>query len=113
MAACPYIYYRLYLLTEDAHYLHFARFLHKNTKQCADYDGSFGYKYAGLCHESSGLSDQTFSGVYHWLPWCTYVLVDPISRMVDTFGVYEIDDAEKLDPAAVRRANDIYANYAE
>lgn len=112
MAACPYIYYRLYLYTEDPHYLHFARFLHKNSKQCTDYDGSFGYAYPGLCHESSGLFDQTFTGVYHWLPWCTYVQVDPISRMLDTFGVYEIDDAEKLDRDWLRQANDIYTHYA-
>lgn len=111
MAACPYIYYRLYLLTEDPHYLHFARFLHKNSKQCTDYDGSFGYAHAGLCHESSALYDQTFTGVYHWLPWCTYVQVDPISRMVDTFGVYEIDDAEKLDREWLKNANSIYTHY--
>ncbi len=108
MAACPYLYYRLYLLTDDKHYLEFARFLNKNTKQCTDWDGSFGYAYAGLCHESGGLSDQSFGGVYHWLPWCTYVQVDPISRLYDSFGAYEIEDIEKL-PLEERKArNDIY-----
>lgn len=113
MAACPYIYYRLYLLTDDEHYLHFARFLHKNSKQCTDYDGSYGYKYAGLCHESGGFSDQTYGGMYHWLPWCTYVQVDPISRLYDSFGVYEIDDAQKLDKTELKKRNDIYSEYAK
>lgn len=113
MAACPYIYYRLYLLTDDEHYLEFARFLHKNSKQCTDWDGSYGYAIPGLCHESAMLYEQTYQSVYHWLPWCTYVQVDPISRMVDTFGVYEIDEAQKKDKAELKLANDIYASYAE
>jgi len=37
--------------------------------------------------------------------------VDPISRMVDTFGVYEIDDAEKLDREWLKNANSIYTHY--
>lgn len=111
MASCPYLYYRIYLLTEDEHYLDFARFIHHNTKQCTDYDGSSGYAYPGLCHESGGLYQQVYSGAYHWLPWCTYVQVDPISRLYDTFGAYEIEDAEKL-PLEERRArNNIYASY--
>ena len=108
MAACPYLYYRIYLLTQDPHYLHFARFLHKNSKQCTDYDGSYGYAYPGLCHESGNFFEQVYQGVYHWLPWCTYVQVDPISRLYDTFGVYEIDDAELLPWEERVRRNDLY-----
>ncbi len=111
MASCPYLYYRLYLLTDDAHYLHFARFIHHNSKQSTDYDGSCGYAFPGMSHESGSLYMQEYQGQYHWLPWCTYVQVDPISRIYDTFGTYEIDDAEKL-PLEERRArNDIYASY--
>ncbi len=113
MAACPYVFYRLYLHTRDEHYLHFARFIHKNAKQSTDYDGSFGYKYAGLCYESGPLYTQVYDALHHWLPWCTYVQVDPISRFVDTFGVYEIDDAQKLDPEFLKKANDIYAVYGK
>lgn len=111
MASCPYLYYRLYLLTDDRHYLHFARFIHHNSKQCTDYDGSCGYAFPGMSHESGSLYTQEYQGQYHWLPWCTYVQVDPISRLYDTFGVYEIEDAEAL-PLEERRArNDIYASY--
>ena len=64
-----------------------------------------------MSHESGSLYMQEYQGQYHWLPWCTYVQVDPISRIYDTFGTYEIDDAEKL-PLEERRArNDIYASY--
>ena len=108
MAACPYLYYRIYLLTQDPHYLHFARFRHKNSKQCTDYDGSYGYAYPGLCHESGSFFEQVYQGVYHWLPWCTYVQVDPISRLYDTFDVYEIDDAERLPWEERVRRNDLY-----
>lgn len=108
MASCPYLYYRIYLLTGDTHYLEFARFIHHNTKQCTDYDGTFGYAYPGLCHESGSLYQQIYQGAYHWLPWCTYVQVDPISRLYDTFGAYEIEDAEKLPLEERRTRNDIY-----
>lgn len=110
MAACPYLYYRLYLLTEDKHYLDFARFLHKNSKQCTDYDGSYGYAYPGLCHESGSFYEQIYRGAYHWLPWCAYVQVDPISRLYDTFGAYEIEQAEELPLKVRKKRNDIYRN---
>ena len=112
MASCPYLYYRLYVMTKDPHYLAFARFIHKNSKQCTDYDGSFGYKYPGLCHESGGFSEQKYTGAYHWLPWCAYVQVDPISRLKDTFGAYEIDEAEKLPWEERVERNDIYRDFA-
>lgn len=113
MASCPYLYYRLYLLTEDAHYLHFARFIHHNSKQCTDYDGSCGYAYPGMSHESGSLYTQEYQGQYHWLPWCTYVQVDPISRLYDTFGAYEIEDAEKLPLEERRERNQIYRSYGK
>lgn len=111
MAACSYSYYRLHLITGDEHYLDFAEFLHRNTRQSTDVDGSIGYAMPGLGHESGDFATQTLRSHHHWLPWCTFVEVDPASRLRDTFGVYEIADAQRL-PAAERAArNRVYDRY--
>lgn len=108
MAACSYTYYRLYLLTGDVHYRDFAEFIHKNTRQSNDVDGSIGYRYPGLGHESGNFALQVLDSHYHWLPWCTFVEIDPVSRLYDTFGVYEIADAERLGMEERQRRNRIY-----
>lgn len=113
MAACSYIYYRLYIITGDEHYLDFAKFIHDNTRQANDVDGSFGYALPGLSHEGGRFADQVFSSHYHWLPWVTYIEVDQYSRMYDTFGAYDIDGAQKLSPEERAARNRIYDNYAK
>lgn len=113
MAACSYTYYRLYLITCDEHYLDFAEFIHKNTRQSNDVDGSIGYIMPGLGHESANFTSQTLRSQYHWLPWCTYVEVDPSSRLYDTFGVYEIADAQKLSTGERLKRNRIYDSFAQ
>jgi hypothetical protein len=35
---------------------------------------------------------------YHWLPWCTFVQAEPLLRLHDAFGVFEIADAAELGP---------------
>lgn len=112
MAACAYIYYRLYVITRDEHYRDYAEFIHNNTRQANDVDGSFGYALPGMSHEGGRFGDQTFSSHYHWLPWVTYVEVDPASRLYDTFGAYDIAGADKLSPEERARRNRIYDNYA-
>ncbi len=111
MACGGYVYYRLYLYTGDPHYLDYARFIYINSKQANDIDGSMGAAIPGLVHESGFFCEQIYRGNYHWLPWCTFVEVDPVSRMVDTFGVYEIDDAEKLSLDERVRKNNIYKDW--
>ena len=111
MAACSYVYYRLYLLTGDYHYCDFAEFLNKNCKQANDVDGATGYKYIGMINEGGSFSDQRYLGNYHWLPWCNYVEVDPASRFEDTFGLHEIADIEKLPLEERKRMNRIYDTY--
>ncbi|MDR6881921.1 hypothetical protein [Bacillus sp. 3255] len=111
MAACSYTYYRLYVITGDEHYLDFAEFIHKNTRQSSDVDGSAGYVMPGLGHESGNFTTQTLQSHYHWLPWCTYVEVDPSSRLYDTFGGYEIADAQKLSTEERVKKNRIYDTY--
>ncbi|MBO1005793.1 hypothetical protein [Pseudogracilibacillus auburnensis] len=108
MAACSYSYYRLYLITGDEHYLDFAEFINKNTRQSNDVDGSIGYIMPGLGHEAGNFTTQVLQSHYHWLPWCTYVEVEPLSRLYDTFGVYEIADAQKLSREERVKRNRIY-----
>lgn len=95
MAACAYVYYRLYLLTDDPHYLEFSRFIYRNTRQANDIDGSCGYCMPGLGHESGGIYTQKMRSQYHWLPWCTFVEAEPSMRFHSTFGYYEIEEIEK------------------
>ena len=112
MAACAYVYYRLYVITNDEHYRDYAEFIHNNTRQANDVDGSFGYALPGLSHEGGRFGDQTFMSHYHWLPWVTYVEVDPLSRLFDTFGAYDIAGADKLDPSERAARNRIYDSFA-
>ncbi len=113
MAACAYIYYRLYVITGDDHYRDYAEFIHNNTRQANDVDGSFGYAYPGMSHEGGRFGEQVFSSHYHWLPWVTYVEIDPTSRLVDTFGAYDIAGAEKLSPEERAKRNRIYDTFAK
>jgi len=106
IAACSFVFYRLYLFTDDAEYLELAKFLSKNPQQCNDVDGSIGYSIPGLNHEACMFSDQVLGGQYHWLPWCTYVEVDPASRLFDAFGSYEIDEVEKLELEERKKRNE-------
>lgn len=110
MAACAYAYYRLYLLTDDRHYLEFARFIYKNTRQANDIDGTIGYCMPGLGHESGSIYTQKMQSQYHWLPWCTFVEAEPSMRFYCTFGSYEIEEIEKLSIEERKRRNRIYRN---
>jgi hypothetical protein len=112
MAACSYTYYRLYLITGDEHYLDFAEFIHKNTRQSNDVDGSIGYIMPGLGHEGANFTSQTLQSQYHWLPWCTFVEVEPSARLYDTFGSYEIADAQRLSPEERIKRNRIYDTFS-
>lgn len=111
MACGGYVFYRLYLLTGDTHYRDYAEFIYINSKQANDIDGSYGAAIPGLVHESGFFCEQLYQGNYHWLPWCTFVEVDPVSRMVDTFGTYEIAEAEKLPEEERKRRNRIFENW--
>ena len=111
MAACSYTYFRLYLLTKDPHYLDFAEFVDRNTRQSNDVDGTCGYAMPGLGHEFGGFALQMLESAYHWLPWCTFVETEPAARLYDTFGVYEVSKAKELDMAQLEEMNDIYKDY--
>jgi hypothetical protein len=64
----------------------------------------------GLGHESGNFTNQILESHYHWLPWCTFVQVEPIARLYDTFGVFEVEDAQKLPLDERVTRNRIYDN---
>ena len=112
MAACAYIYYRLYVITDDDHYRDYAEFIHNNSRNGNDVYGDFGYAIRGLSWEGGGFSDQVLGTLHHWLPWVTYVELDPTSRLMNTFGAYDIAGCEKLSTEEKKARNRIYDHYA-
>jgi hypothetical protein len=108
MAACPLAYYRLYLYTGDAHFLAFAKFIMNNTKQTTNWKGNLDYKYLGLVEEGGELALFVYRGANGWLPWCTFVQIDPIAKFEDIFGSADIDEIEKMNLEDRRRRNSKY-----
>lgn len=98
MAAAPFLFYRLFLLTGETHFRDVARMLLHDTKQMLDWDGSLGYKYPGLQTEALSLPPLRGHGVTHWLPWLTVAQLEPLVRLRDVFGSWDIDEIERRPP---------------
>jgi len=101
MAAAPFFFYRLSLLTGDAHFRDMARLLLHDTKQFLDWDGTLGYAAPGLQTEALSLPPLRGHGTTHWLPWLIVAQLTPLVRLRDAFGSFDIDEIERL-PAAER-----------
>ncbi len=89
LAGAPFFYYRIYLGTGDEHYADIARQLLYDTKQSIDINGSLGYGHTGLCTEALSLSVSRRGrghGVNTWLPWLTYIMIEPIVRLEEAYG---------------------------
>lgn len=109
MAGAPFMFYRLYLLTGDRHFLDVSRMLLHDTKQMLDWDGTLGYKYPGLLSEALTLPPLRGHGVEHWLPWLTVAVLDPLTHLQDVFGSMDIDQIEKLPNAERLKRNAAFA----
>jgi hypothetical protein len=105
MAAAPFLFYRLWLLTNDAHVRDVARMLLFNTKQMVDWDNSLGYKFPALQVEALSMPPLRGHGVQGWLPWLTVAQIEPMLRLKETFGAFDIAAIEKQSPAQLRRRN--------
>ena len=91
MALCVADYVRLYRLTGEDHFLRFARFLQRGTAQLLDWDGRLGYAYPGLLMEAMSLSSPRGHGVKGWLPWLTVAVLEPLVRLKDEYGTFDVD----------------------
>lgn len=96
MAMATYDYYRLWILTKDPHFLAYARFIAHSTKQMMDWDGTLNYAHRGLLTEVLTLSPPHGQGLHGWLPWLTVAVLDPMVKMKQAFGTYDIDQIERL-----------------
>ena len=101
-----------YIITGDEHYRDYAEFIHSNTRNANDVYGDFGYAVRGVSWEGGQFSDQEIRSQHHWLPWVTYVELDPASRLMDTFGAFDIAGCERLSKEEKERRNRIYEDYA-
>jgi hypothetical protein len=96
-------FYRLYLFTEDRHYLDIAKFLTSTSLRTTQYPGNnLGYAFDGLVEEAISLSDLFLSGTNVWLPWSTVAQVEPLARLEDIFGSADLNQIEAL-PLAQRQ----------
>jgi hypothetical protein len=89
LAGAAFLYYRLYLATGDAHYSEVARQLLYATKQSMDIAGSLGYGHPGLCPEAIRIASPRGRGVDVWLPWLTFSMIDPMTRLQDAYGMLD------------------------
>ena len=105
MASAPFLFYRLFLLTGDPHFRDMARLLLFDTKQLLDWDGTLGYAHPGLQTEALSLPPLRGHGVVFWLPWLTVAQMEPLLRLHDVFGSFDIGEIEKLPLAERRRRN--------
>ena len=101
MAAAPFFFYRLSLLTGETHFRDVARLLLYDTNQLLDWDGILGYAHPGLQTEALSLPPLRGHGTTVWLPWLTVAQLLPLARLRDTFGTFDIHEIEKM-PLAER-----------
>lgn len=105
MAYCAFDFYRLYLLTDDRHYLRIAKLLLHNTKQTTDWSGKLGHTYPGLVEESGEFVMQYHRGLGKWLPWCTIAEIEPQTRLKEWFGSMDIDEIQQRDVKEIKERN--------
>jgi hypothetical protein len=105
MSYCSFDFYRLYLLTDDPHYLCVAKLLLHNTKQTTDWSGTLGHIYPGLVEESGMFAMQYHVGLGKWLPWCTIAEIEPLTRFEEWFGSMDLDEIEKQNPTEIKAKN--------
>lgn len=95
-------FYRLYLFTNDPHYLQQAKLYQNNANQISDWLGKNGLAQKGLVREGIGADYLEAAFNPYWLPWVSVAQTDPLSKLEDRFGSMDIDTIEQL-PLSVRQ----------
>jgi hypothetical protein len=110
-AWASFAYYRLYLATDDDHYLRMARISAHNTKQSMNWDGSlFADQPAGLQLEAFSVTvPRRVRGVLTTLNWNYAAHLDPMMRFKDAFGTPDLEEVEKMSQHKRRRLVRHYA----
>jgi hypothetical protein len=89
LAGAPFLFYRLYVQTGDAHYADVARLFLYNTRQSMDLNGSRGYGHTGLCTEALSLAPPRGHGVNTWLPWISYNMIEPLVNLQNAYQMMD------------------------
>ena len=93
LTGAPFLFYRIYLGTGDAHYAAMARQLLYDPRNHVDVNGSLGYGQPGLCTEAITLSVDgkrgRGSGVDVWLPWLSYNMLEPVVQLRAAYGMID------------------------
>jgi hypothetical protein len=112
MAGAPFFYYSLYLKTGDRHYADIARLLLHATKQSVDAGGSLGFGHGGLCPEALSIAAPRGRGdnlLYEWVPWVTYSMIEPITKLEDAYGLMDTPIAEGAELEVLRAKDRAFA----
>ncbi|MNO22411.1 F5/8 type C domain protein [compost metagenome] len=99
-------YYRLYLFTNNADYLKFAKLLQNNANYTADWKGAWGYAHPGLVAEGGSVTELQYYGIGAWLLWNTVAQLEPMSILEDRFGEMDIEKIELLPLTQRKQLND-------
>jgi hypothetical protein len=110
-----YDYYRLFVFSgfRDLHELEFAAFVQASTKYTTQLGGTqqqYGYAHNGFAGEATTVAYLAYKGdassaSESWLPWLSDAELDPLQRMKDTFGSFDILDAEAQSRAQLQSEN--------
>ena len=105
MAGATFLYYRLFLLTGEKHFLDLSSMLLYDTRQMTDGDGALGYACSGFLTEALSLAPARGHGAANWRPRLTASILDPLTRLQDVFGGMDINQIGTL-PRVERLARD-------
>ena len=113
LATAAFDYYRLYLYSQDPHYLAIARQAYYSTKQAMNWDNTLGYPLPGLCSEAGIIGGPGPCAVNPrvWLPWITVVQLVAIVRLQQTFDAADIDELQGRTSSVgqKQRLHDLYS----
>ena len=79
-----------------------------------DWDGSLGYAQPWLMNGAIGLAPPRAHGVRKWLPWLTAVMLEPMVRLQEEYGSYDLRaiEASRVEHQRVKADDnpDLHAN---
>ena len=112
-----FVYYRLYLLTGNEHYLRVARISAHNSKQSMNlgqqlYPGQpEGLQQEAFQVRVNNGSGRRMNSIMEALTWNFAAHLDPMIRFKDAFGTCDLEQVEAMPKSEVQRLNERYALY--